>query len=347
MKSRNLLILFVLAFALFSCEDDGPKFKIDTAVLKQHHKTNESISLGIINEKNKKVDSIVYYFDNKRITSVQGAEKISYDLKDEKFGKKSIKGLVFFDGKTEEVHTNIEVVSSIEPKLLEYEIVNTYNHDIGAYTQGLEFHNGILYESTGQYGRSSIRKTEANTGKVLTKVNLENRFFGEGITILNNKLYQLTWREKKGFIYNPETLEKIDEFEYFKNIEGWGLCNDGTNIYFSDGTETIYILDPETMQQVDYINVYTALTKIPGVNEMEWIDGKIYANIYTRDAVAVINPKTGAVENVIDLSALKSKVTQHGELDVLNGIAYNTQTNTIFVTGKNWDQMFEIRIKDE
>src|SRR5690554_6298276 len=347
MKNRNLLILFALAFALFSCEDDSPKFRIDTSILKQHHKTDESISLGIINEKNKKVDSIVYYFDNKRITSVQGAEKVNYDLKNEKFGKKSIKGLVFFDGKTEEVLTTIEVVSNIEPKLLNYEIVNTYNHDIGAYTQGLEFYNGILYESTGQYGKSSIRKTEVNTGKVTSKVNLENRFFGEGITILNNKLYQLTWREKKGFIYNPETLEKIDEFEYFKNIEGWGLCNDGKNIYFSDGTETIYILDPETMQQVDYINVYTALTKIPGVNEMEWVNGKIFANIYTRDAVAIIDPKTGAVENVIDLSALKSKVTQHGELDVLNGIAYNSETNTIFVTGKNWDQMFEIRIKDE
>ncbi len=347
MKYCNLLILFGLTFALFSCEDDSPKFKIDTAVLKQHHKTSETISLGIVNEKNKKVDSIVYYFDNKRITSVKGAEKVSYDLKDEKFGKKSIKGLVFFDGKTEEVSTSIEVVSSIEPKLLAYEILKTYNHDIGAYTQGLEFYNGILYESTGQYGRSSIRKTEANTGKVISKVNLENRFFGEGITILNNKLYQLTWREKKGFVYNPENLEKIGEFEYFKNIEGWGLCNDGKNIYFSDGTETIYIIDPETMQQVDYINVYTALTKIPGVNEMEWIDGKIFANIYTRDAIAIINPKTGAVENVIDLSTLKSKVTQHGELDVLNGIAYNSKTNTIFVTGKNWDQMFEIQIKDE
>lgn len=347
MKTRNLLILFGLSFAFFSCEDDTPKFKLDTSVLKQHHKTNESVSLGIVNEKNKKVDSIVYYFDNKRIASVKGNEKINYDLKDEKFGKKSIKGLVFFDGKSEEVSTNIEVVSSIEPKLLDYEIVNTYNHDIGAYTQGLEFYNGILYESTGQYGRSSIRKTEVKTGKVIQKVSLENKYFGEGMTVLNGKLYQLTWRENVGFVYNPETLEKEREFTYFKNMQGWGLTNDGKNLYFSDGTETIYILDPETIQQIDYINVYTALTKIPGVNEMEWINGKIYANIYTRDAVAIIDPKTGAVENVIDLSALKSKVTQHGELDVLNGIAYNPNTNTIFVTGKNWDKMFEIKIKYE
>src|SRR5690606_5878529 len=217
MKTRNLFISFGLAFALFSCEDDSPKFRIDTSVLKQHHKTNESVSLGIVNEKNKKVDSIVYYFDNKKIASVKGDEKISFDLKNERFGKKSIKGLVFFDGKSEEVTTNIEVVSNIEPQLLEYEIINTYHHDIGAYTQGLEFYNGILYESTGQYGRSSIRKTEVKTGNVTQKVNLENKYFGEGMTVLNGKLYQLTWREKTGFVYNPETLEKEREFTYFKN----------------------------------------------------------------------------------------------------------------------------------
>lgn len=347
MKNRNLFIFFGLALTFFSCEDDNPKFRIDTSVLKQHHKTNETISLGIINEKNKKVDSVVYYFDNKRVASIKGEEKFNLDLKNEKFGKKSIKGLVFFDNKSEEIFTNIEVVSSIEPKLLDYEIVNTYNHDIGAYTQGLEFYNGILYESTGQYGRSSIRKTEVKTGKVTQKVNLENKFFGEGMTVLNGKLYQLTWRENTGFIYNPETLEKESEFTYFKNIEGWGLTNDGKNLYFSDGTETIHIINPETLEQVDYINVYTALTKIPGLNEMEWINGKIFANIYTKDAIAIIDPKTGSVENVIDLSALKSKVTQHGELDVLNGIAYNSATNTIFVTGKNWDKMFEIKIKYE
>lgn len=347
MKKCNLFILLGLSLGFYSCGDDTPNFRIDTSVLKQHHRSNETISLGVINEKNKQIDSVVYYLNDSRIASVKGNEKFQYNLENEKFGRKSIKGLVFFGGKTQEIRTSIEVVSSVEPKLLNYEIVNTYNHDIGAYTQGLEFYNGILYESTGQYRKSSIRKTDVKTGKVLSKVNLENRFFGEGITILNGKLYQLTWRENTGFIYNPETLEKEKEFTYFKNVEGWGLCNDGKNLYFSDGTETIYILDPQTLQEVDYINVYTALNKITGVNEMEWINGKIFTNIYTRDAIAIIDPKTGAVENVVDLSALKSKVTQHGELDVLNGIAYNPDTNTIFVTGKNWDQMFEIRIINE
>jgi len=339
------LLLFTLSLVFVSCQDDTPNFELDTTTLHSHHKSNETISLGIVNLKNKNIDSILYYFDNKKIATQKGNNKINYELKNEKFGKKSIKVLVYFGGKVEETSHSIEVVSSVEPKLIEYEIINTYPHDIGAYTQGLEFHNEILYESTGSYGKSSLRKTEAKTGKIIQQINLDNNFFGEGLTILNEKLYQLTWQEKKGFVYNPKTLKKIDEFSFFKDVEGWGLCNDGKNLYFSDGTETIYILNPENMQPTDYINVYTAHTKIPRINEMEWINGKIFANIYTKNAIAIIDPKTGSVENVLDLSDLRTKVTQHRELDVLNGIAHSPKTNTIFVTGKNWDKMFEISIK--
>jgi glutamine cyclotransferase len=346
MKNRNLFILFALSALFFSCKDETPSFKFNTAHLKQHHKSVETISLEVLNEKNTTIDSVIYYINNQRIASVKGNSKLEYKLENERFGKKSLKGLVYFGGRTQEINTSIEVVSSIEPKLLTYSILNTYPHDIQAYTQGLEFHNGILYESTGLYNRSSIRKTNHKTGEVLSKKDLESKYFGEGLTILNGKAYQLTWRENTGFIYNPETLEREKTFSYFKNVEGWGLCNDGEKLYFSDGTETIYILDPETLEEIDHINVYTALTKIPGVNEMEWVNGKIFANIYTKDAIAIIDPKTGAVESVIDFSALRSKVTQHDKLDVLNGIAYNPDTKTLFITGKNWDKMFEIKLEE-
>lgn len=345
MKNPKLLILLALGSLFFSCEDETPSFKFNTSHLKQHHKSTESIALEVLNEKNKTIDSVIYYMNDNRIASVKGNTKFDYQLQNERFGKKSLKGLVYFEGKTHEINTSIEVVSSIEPKLLTYTILNMYPHDIQAYTQGLEFHNGILYESTGLYNRSSIRKTNHKTGEVLLKKELESNYFGEGLTILNGKTYQLTWRENTGFIYNPETLEREKTFNYFKNVEGWGLCNDGEKLYFSDGTETIYILDPETLEEIDHINVYTALTKIPGVNEMEWVNGKIFANIYTKDAIAIIDPKTGAVENVIDFSGLRSKVTQHDKLDVLNGIAYNPETQTIFITGKNWDKMFEIKLE--
>jgi glutamine cyclotransferase len=181
-------------------------------------------------------------------------------------------------------------------------------------------------------------------GKVIKNVDLDRSYFGEGITVLNNKLYQLTWRRGTGFVYNPNTLERISSFKYGKSKEGWGLCNDGKQLYKSDGTEAIWTLNPETLIEEDYIQVYTNKGKIGQLNELEWINGKIYANIYQRNGVAIINPKTGAVEGVIDFSPLKKLVTQHPKLDVLNGIAYNSKTNTIFVTGKNWDKLFEIEI---
>lgn len=345
MKLYKSFILIALSSIITSCGDDNPNFKINTSNLKQFYKSTESISLEVVNDKNKQADSVVYYLDGKKITSTD-SQPFVYELNGEKFGPKSIKGLVFYNGESFEVSVGIEVVSSIEPKLLTYEILNTYPHDMEAYTQGLEFHNGILYESTGQYNRSSVRKTDAKTGKVLQKVDLDGKYFGEGLTILNGKIYQLTWRELTGFVYNPETLEKEKEFKFFKNIEGWGLTNDGKNLYLSDGTETIYIVNPETFEELDHLKVYTANNKIQAVNEMEWVNGKIFANIYTRDAIAIIDPQSGAVEGVLDLSALRKLVTQHAKLDVLNGIAYNPTTKTLFVTGKNWDKMFEIKINE-
>lgn len=237
--------------------------------------------------------------------------------------------------------------------MLKYKIINTYPHDIHAYTQGFEFHNDILFEGTGNGAgsgtgvrdTSSIRKTDYKTGKVLKKHILAQQYFGEGITILNNKLYQLTWQNNEGYVYDVETFEKIKTFKYFKDMEGWGLTNDGSKLYMSEGSEKIYILDPETLKEIDYINVYTQHAKIEALNELEWIDGKIWANVYGRDAIAIINIK-GEVESIINLSDLRSKVTQHPDLDVLNGIAYNPKTKTIFVTGKNWDKTFEIVIEE-
>ena len=238
----------------------------------------------------------------------------------------------------------------MNPKELKYKIVNTYPHDSKAYTQGFEFYRDTLYEGTGNgegkgtgtRGISSLRKTNYKTGEVYKTVPLAQEYFGEGITILNNKVYQLTWLNNEGYVYNADTFEKIKTFKYFKQMQGWGLTNDGKHIYMSEGSEKIYILDPETLQEVDYINVYTKKSKIEALNELEWIDGKIWANVYGRDAIAVINPKNGAVEGIMNLSDLKTKITQHPDVDVLNGIAYNPKTKTIFVTGKNWDKTFEI-----
>ncbi|RZK10874.1 MAG: glutaminyl-peptide cyclotransferase [Flavobacterium sp.] len=357
MKNHNLLSVILLGLTIFSCGDENNSkkshFSFDGAKLQEQYKPGESIDMGVLNAENKKIDSIVYYVNNKNIGSKKGGEKIAFDLTNEKLGYKNLKALVYFEGEHQETETRVELVSGIQPKLLSYEIVTVYPHDIKAYTQGLEFYRDTLFESTGNgagnstgiRGISSLRKTDYKTGKVYKQVDLENNMFGEGMTVLNNKVYQLTYREMTGFVYNADTFKREKTFKYFRQMEGWGLTNDGTNLYQSDGSEKIWILNPETLKEVDNINIYTGSAKVKNVNELEWVDGKIYGNVYQRDAIAVIDPKTGAVEAILDLKDLKAKVLQHPDVDVLNGIAYNPKTKTFFVTGKNWDKMFEIRIK--
>ena len=170
--------------------------------------------------------------------------------------------------------------------------------------------------------------------------------FGEGLTIIGDNLYQLTWKQKIGFVYNKNNFELIKSFNYKKSIEGWGLCNDGINIYKSDGTEKIWILDPETLNELSYISVVTNNKVITKINELEWYRGKIYANTYqfNKEVGLIIDPKSGSVEGVIDFKGLKEKVKKHDKLDVQNGIAFHSKKNTFFVTGKNWNKLFEIEI---
>ena len=228
--------------------------------------------------------------------------------------------------------------------ILSYSVVSVHSHDTSYFTEGLEFYNGYLLESTGNYGPSKLVKIDPATNKIVQQVELDEKYFGEGITVLHDTLYQLTYKEHTVLIYTAKDFKKIKELHL--NPEGWGLTNDGKQLYMTDGSEKIYILDTETMKEVDYLNVYTKGTKIKAVNELEWVNGKIYGNIYQKDAIAVIDPKTGAVEGVLDLSALEGRITRHQDVDVLNGIAYNPKTKTFFVTGKNWDKMFEIRIHE-
>ena len=234
--------------------------------------------------------------------------------------------------------------NNLVPTVYSYEIINTFPHDINAYTQGLEFYNDYLYESIGKYGKSELRKVDYKSGEVLKKKSINRKYFAEGITILNDLIYLLTWREKIGFIYDVEDFNIIDTFSYDKSKEGWGLCNDGENIYKSDGTDKIWKLNSNSMKELDYIEPRTNKRKIANINELEWVNGKIYGNIYGADGIAIINPENGVIEGVINLSSLKEKVTQHKDLDVLNGIAYNKYSKTLFVTGKLWDKLFEIKI---
>lgn len=222
-----------------------------------------------------------------------------------------------------------------------YEIINTYPHDETAFTQGLEFYNGFLYESTGLYSQSTLRKVDLQSGNVLQNFSLSDEYFAEGITIFNNEIYQLTWRENTGFIYNIDTFSRISEFVY--QSEGWGITNDGTQLIMSDGSSKLFFLDPNTFQVTNQIEV-TDQEPIERLNELEYIQGKIYANIWLEDKIVIINPQSGNIEAWIDLAGLCKEESQDSN-KVLNGIAYDSQEDRLFVTGKLWSKLFEIDLK--
>jgi glutamine cyclotransferase len=349
MKKYNFLSVILLGITLANCGDTkkgvNSIFTFDNTAFKEQYQPQESLQLGILNPKNKAVDSIVYFVNEKKINTKKDLTEITFDLKDQKLGYQNIKALVYFEGENSEATTRIELVSNVQPKLLKYTIINTYPHDTLSFTEGLEFYKDTLYESTGQKGASYIRKYDYKTGKIYKQIDLDSKYFGEGITFINDKLYQLTWQEKTGFIYNTQTLKLEKTFAYDKDIEGWGMTNDGKHIYQTDKTEKIWKMDPDSQKMVDYINVYSGNSKIKSINELEWINDKIYTNVWQKDAIAVINPVNGAVEGILDLSGLR-KFVNNETAEVLNGIAYNPKTKTIFVTGKNWDKMFEIKISE-
>jgi len=289
------------------------------------------------------------------IDSIQfsiAGEVLPYDndqliLEVSKLGAQTLKAHFRSEGKSIELSKEIRILASSSPELFTYEILNEYPHDINSFTQGLEFYRDTLYESTGSGGgaKSFIRKLDFKTGQVFNQVNLESKFFGEGITLLNDKLYQLTWQNKIGFLYNVSDLKRIDQFQYGQSKEGWGLCNDGSRIFKSDGTERIWLLNPKTLVEEDNIQIVTNKSIFNKANELEYVDGKIYANVWQKESMMIIDASSGAIEGVVNLGGLKEKVKQHPKLDVLNGIAYHPGRKTFFVTGKNWDKLFEIQLK--
>jgi len=339
---RNTLTILLISILLFTCGNKNSlkknDFSIKTNLKGKTITLGETLTSSIINKKGHDISSVNFKLAGKAISENEV-------LDDEKLGTQTLEATIVYNGdKTETVKQSVIIFNNKKPKVYSYKIINEYPHDITSYTQGLEFYNGKLYESTGQYKESKLRIVDYKTGKPEKNINLSDNYFAEGITIINNKVYQLTWREKIGFVYDANTLEKTSSFKYNHSKEGWGLAHNNDYIYQSDGTETIYLLNKETLAVEDKIQAYREKGKVIGINELEMVNGKLYANRYQFNGVAIINPKNGAVEGVIDFSPLKKKVTQHDKLDVLNGIAYNSDTKTIFVTGKKWDKLFEVEI---
>ena len=330
-------IIFFFFLLILNCSSDlSSGFKIQIKSSSDKILIDDEIAINVISPNNKIIDSIEYYLNG---------EKVSNEVKlvDYKVGENNFAVKIFSNNETISINKKFDIYSNIEPEIMTYNVISEYKHDKNAYTQGLEFYKNQLYESTGLNGKSTLRKSDYKSGEILNIVNLDYKYFGEGLTVINDKIYQLTWKNNIGIIYDLD-FNKIGTFDYGNSKEGWGLCNDGSFIYKSDGTNKIWVLDPENLQEIRFIEVLTNKSRIKNINELEYIDGKIYANTYqfNRDVVIVINPLNGVVEKVIDFSGIRDRVTQKPGLDVMNGIAYFD--GKMFVTGKNWDKLFEVEI---
>ncbi|WP_028376114.1 glutaminyl-peptide cyclotransferase [Leeuwenhoekiella sp. MAR_2009_132] len=349
MRIYNLLVIFVLSAIVTSCgngKDISKSFSIALDKPAQTLINGESLNISLKSKGDIEIDSVTYYLDDFKLGHKKDNSPLQTEVKSSKLGTKELKAEIFVGGKSAIINTTLTFVSSQTPSLYTYEIINTYPHNTESYTQGLEFHNDTLYESVGEYGHSALLKTDLATGAILNRIDLDKSFFAEGLTIINSKIIQLTWQSNQGFIYDLNTFKKEGTFQYSKSKEGWGLCNDGQKIYKSDGTEKIWILDSKTLAEQDYIQVVDSKKLRSKFNELEWVDGKIYANSYQFDSISIINPETGAIEGVVDLRPLKKEIKTIKDTgnEVLNGIAYNQNTNKLYVTGKHWDKLFEIRI---
>lgn len=343
MNTVKLTLFFTIPLFFLACEgttNPSKLFEIHLEGNQTEFQKNQVVGISVKNLKSKEIDRITYTLDNEEI--IPNNNKIRLDQLE--LGAKTLTASIRFDDQTVEVSKGIKLLAEHAPEIYTYEILNVYPHDMEAYTQGLEFYKDTLYESTGKKGKSSLRQLDYKTGKVLKKIDLDNNYFGEGITILNDKIYQLTWQSGSGFIYDLKDFKKIGSFKYNQSKEGWGLCNDGSKIFKSDGTEKIWFLNPVTMAEEGHFETVTNTSIFNKANELEYVDGKIYANVYQKESMMIIDAKSGAIEGVINFNGLKEKVTQHQSLDVLNGVAYHPERKTFFVTGKNWDKLFEVNI---
>ncbi len=339
MLNKFYLLLLISMLVLTSCEDkysftfDSPK-KISV---------NQPLTIAVSEKNNKKIDKITYYLDGKRLEN-----HAKMDISNQRLGKHVLKAVVAYNSKTKNLTNTIIFLASKEPVVYTYKVINTYPHDSGAYTQGLEFHEGFLYESTGRKGQSSLRKVDLETGKVLQKVDVNSKYFAEGMTIYKDKIYQLTWQSKLGFVYDLKDFKQRNTFHYNQSKEGWGLTHDGTKLIKTDGTEKVWFLNPDTLEEIGYIEAYTNKQRVKDLNELEYVEGKIYANVWQKNIILILNHNNGAIEGIIDLSNLEKEVKKSQRLepndDVLNGIAYDDKTKRLFVTGKHWNSLFEIKI---
>jgi glutaminyl-peptide cyclotransferase len=346
-----LVILFSLIIIFFSCSSQSrrsrkPVSNITILPKAQNYICENNISVRVETKlKNGEIKNIQLFYQGELIKETK---ELDFTVSKIELDKPGIKNLRVVATKTDKVSNSravtINVVSDIVPEKYTYTTISDYPHNTDFYTQGFIFHDGHIYEGTGEYGKSGIYKTDLATGKILLKKDLPEKYFGEGITILNNKLYQLTYRAQKGYVYDLSNFAVTDSFTY-RSKEGWGLTNDGTHLIMSNGTHELIWIDPSDFSEIKKTEVANNQGLINYLNELEFINETIYANVYTTSMIVQIEPETGKVLSEIKLDGILNMYTNPSDtIDYLNGIAYDAQRDRIFITGKWWPRIFQINL---
>ncbi len=341
---KQISILFFVCAVLFACKrskTSGNAVAFKSPESGTEFKTGTAISLDLELEDPEGIDSIVYLLDEQKLAVLKAGETYTMATHSLKMGNRILTARVYRGAEVQEASTSVLLKPAKAPEKWKYQLEASFPHDTSSYTQGLVYQDGIFYESDGEYGSSTIRKVDPKKGKVLKSVDLPDDYFAEGLSVVGHRVVLLTWQENMGFVLDKSSLEMISDFPYQNSREGWGLCYDGKKLYKSDGSNMIYFLNRETYLEEGFIEVYDQNGPVEQLNELEFIDGKIFANIYQSRRIVVIDPKSGAVTAEIDLSGLS---VNNANADVLNGIAYDPATGRIWVTGKKWNKLFQIKL---
>ena len=351
MNFRLFGIFIVLAIftSSFSCSNKSSRSKKPTVQIRTesvHQKIiyGDDINLAILVKlKDGELDQTQIFVDSALVTSSKETE-FTYTLKKFKnLGKHTIKAVSKKADGVEGIYfKTFEVLSDIVPEMYSFEVVEAYPHNEIFFTEGLEIHDGSLYESTGENAKSGIYKTNLKTGKTLQSIKLPDQYFGEGITIVNNRIYQLTYKSQIGFIYKLENMALVDSF-HFESTEGWGMTHDEQNLIMSDGTNVLTYINPTNCKIIKKLQVYDHKEPVLYLNELEYSDGFIYANVWSTNLIVKIDPKTGKVLSKINLDGILTMADPNKQVDVLNGIAIDPVTKKMYVTGKFYPKVFEIK----
>lgn len=351
MTQFKSFIFFVALLSIISCDSSTEQKKKPSPRVKSLSKITEprngirktigdSIEFKITSNSSEITIDSIQISNNGQIIA---HDQLIWNTSSESPGKKDLTVSVFLNnGTIEKKRHSVTLLSDIEPTRYTYRVTNTYPHDPDAFTQGLIMNNGQLFESTGEKGQSTLRKVELTSGKVLQSVDIASQFFGEGIGLVGDEIYMLSWKERTGFVFDKNSFEQIRQFSY--PTEGWGMTTKDDTLIMSDGTYIIRFMEPETFSEVKQIKVYDQNGPIDYLNELEYVNGDLFAVRWQTELVYIIDPDTGKVKGILDLEGIFDYSLYEKRIDVLNGIAYNKETDKYYITGKWWPKLFEIQL---